>query len=62
MNVQEIVDELLDGKTVAILADDVFLFMREVERHSVEIPQGGISMQVESGQCLMTIDHLEKAS
>lgn len=53
MNAQEIINELKAGKTVAILSDDAFEFMREVERHN--IPCEGIAMSFSDGQCVMSI-------
>lgn len=54
MNAQEIIDELVSGKIVAILSDDAFEFMREVERHGISCE--GIAMSFRSGQCVMTIE------
>lgn len=51
MNAQEIVDELGEGKTVAILADDAFEFMREVERYG--LASVVIAIDFENGQCVM---------
>lgn len=56
MNAQEIVNELKAGKTVAILSDDAFEFMREVERRN--IPCEGITMRfTDEGQCVMAADN-----
>lgn len=57
MNAQEIVSELKAGKTVAILSDDAFEFMREVERHGISCE--GIVMSFRSGQCFMVIEEYE---
>ena len=58
MNAQEIVDDLRAGKTVAILADDAFVFMREVERHA--LASVAIAMTFENGQCVMRVDAAQK--
>lgn len=54
MNAQEIVNQLRAGKTVAILSDDAFEFMREVERHRISCE--GIDMRFSGGQCVMSIE------
>ena len=54
MNAQEIINELASGKTVAILSDDAFAFMREVEQH--KIPCEGIVMTFARGQCVMVME------
>jgi hypothetical protein len=54
LNAQEIVDELMTGKTVAVLSDDAFEFMREVERHNISCE--AIAMSFRGGQCVMTIE------
>ena len=54
MNAQEIINELATGKTVAILADDAFEFMREVEQHNISCE--GIAMIFARGQCVMAME------